>query len=245
MIFSDLYMAHFMKMAFDAIRLSKDKTRVGCVIVGKDKNVISTGFNGFPKGVIENEVRKLPQYKLRYMCHAEQNALDLAESSVKGASLFTTHHPCADCARSIIQKGIKSVFYWFIMDNDRWRESNSASANMLKEAGVNLVCLYTQESSYVAEETLGIETFYDPILTLKKTVFPKTHYSLTGKPAEPIHSVTIGPMIMDTRPNAIPLSGKTWTIPMQSLQQTVGASLITKMQDSFAMVKCFPKVSLT
>jgi dCMP deaminase len=123
------------------------------VIVGENKNVLSTGFNGFPHGVEEFEVRKLPEYKGFYTAHAEQNAMDLAQSTLKGAFLFTTHHPCASCARSIIQKGIKYVFWCVKPDQERWKDSTNAALFMLEEAGVSISQIEsTQELSFVVVE---------------------------------------------------------------------------------------------
>lgn len=181
---SPKWLSFFMKMAFASVQMSKDRTRVGCVIVGENKNVISTGFNGFPKGVNELEIRKLPAYKAFYTCHAEQNALDLAESSVKGAYLFTTHHPCAQCARSIIQKGVKVVFYWHKMENERWKDSMSASRAMLEEAKIPLICLNIEESSSVADETLKIPPDSKTIWTSSPKHLQVTPLLSTEKQAE-------------------------------------------------------------
>lgn len=140
----------FIKLAYDVIEWSSDKTRVGCVIIGERKNIISTGFNGFPSGVEENNLRKSPEYKQFYTCHAEQNAIDLAECSLRGAILFSTHEPCAQCARSIIQKGIKTVYYCETMDNERWRDSLMASRAMFKEAGIEVCQISNTKESLFA-----------------------------------------------------------------------------------------------
>lgn len=136
MIFSEKWLNAFMKDAFSWAEMSKDTTKVGCVIVSQDKSTLSKGFNGFPISVKEDELRLSPEQKQYYTCHAEQNAMDLAKSPLNGAILVTTHFPCAACARSIIQKGIKTV-YWSIMpDPSRWSESTHAAKLMLEEAGV-------------------------------------------------------------------------------------------------------------
>lgn len=161
-----------MNYAFISARMSKDRTKVGCVIVGESKNILSTGFNGFPSGVLENEIRCLPEYKYLFTCHAEQNALDLAESPVKGAFLFTTHHPCANCARSIIQKRIKTVFYWHKMENERWKLSMNAAKMMLKEAKIPLICLNTTEFLSVEEEILTKKSLSSIISTTSPVNLP-------------------------------------------------------------------------
>jgi dCMP deaminase len=147
----DKWVNYFMEQAKLASTMSKDTTKVGCVIVGEDKNVLSTGFNGFPVGVEEFAHRHSKENKGLYTCHAEQNAMDLAQASLKGAILFCTHHPCAACARSIIQKGIKGV-YWSVMpDKTRWADSTNAAQFMLEEAGV-WISQYIDSSSFVVVE---------------------------------------------------------------------------------------------
>ena len=138
--------------------MSKDRTKVGCVIVGKNKEILSTGFNGFPKGVKEFEIRKLPDFKLFFTCHAEQNALDLAKAPLDGAILFTTHFPCANCARSIIQNGISEVYYEQKMESESWKQSLMISEMMLQEAKIKLHKVNsTREFLCVGAETSSIK----------------------------------------------------------------------------------------
>ena len=149
---------HFMKQAYLASEMSKDTTKVGSIVVGKSKEILSTGFNGFPKKVKELDIRKLPEYKLFYTCHAEQNALDLAKSPVKGASLFTTHFPCANCTRSIIQRGIKRVYYSEKMESKTWKQSLTISNQMLLEAKIKIIHVpYTEKFLCAEEETSSIK----------------------------------------------------------------------------------------
>ncbi|MFA5396483.1 MAG: deaminase [Methanogenium sp.] len=129
---------------------SKDpSTKVGCVIVGSDNEVISTGFNGLPIGVKETTVRQCRPVKYLYYEHAERNAIYLASRRgiPKGARIYLEWFPCADCARAIIQVGISEVFidgrkydpYNPTEADTRWRESMDAAKEMFFEAGVNVL----------------------------------------------------------------------------------------------------------
>lgn len=115
----------FMKMAFNVSTLSKDtSTKVGAVLVSPDKRSLSIGYNGFPPGFpdrkkwLENRDEKNGLTKYELTNHAERNAIDQCfTNNLDGWSLYCTHKPCLDCARAIITKKIKSV-YWSI-GNDK------------------------------------------------------------------------------------------------------------------------------
>lgn len=101
----------FLDLAAHVAQWSKDpSTKVGAVIVNDDKQVLSLGYNGFPRGV-EDRVSRYSdrQTKLLFVAHAERNALDNAYVDVRGATMYTTLCPCNECAKSIVQKGIKRV----------------------------------------------------------------------------------------------------------------------------------------
>jgi len=105
--------------------MSKDpSTKVGACIV-KDGKVVSVGYNGFPKGVPDSE-EFLNNRELKYKLveHAERNALTSAlhnSGSVLGGSVYISHCPCTDCAKGLIQAGIKMVrFPYYPVFEDRW-----------------------------------------------------------------------------------------------------------------------------
>ncbi len=107
---------YFMTLAYLVSMKSKDpSTRVGAVIVGKDNEIISTGYNGLPRNVedkIDRYVNK--DYKYLSSNHAEENAiLHCARNGVssKNCSIYTPWIPCSRCAKSIIQAGISEVIY--------------------------------------------------------------------------------------------------------------------------------------
>ena len=125
---------------------SKDKsTKVGCVIVDDDNTPISTGFNSFPRGVDDTiEERHERPAKYLYTEHAERNAIyNAARQILKGTTLVLQGAPCtcADCARGIIQSGIKKIIVVkdesTILKGD-WDADFTAAFEMFSEAGVEV-----------------------------------------------------------------------------------------------------------
>jgi len=114
-------------------------TKVGAVIVGERKQIISLGFNGLPQGVVDSEDRLVDRdTKYKLIVHAEMNALAFAERRVEGSTLYTwPFMPCARCAGIVIQHGIKRIVAPF-EDNPRWNDDFQTSSMMFKEAGVDL-----------------------------------------------------------------------------------------------------------
>ena len=104
---------HFMDMAILVAQRSKDpSTKVGCVVVSEDKIVVATGYNGLPRGVEDRSERMERPAKYLWTSHAEENAVAQSArvgAKLKGGTAFVTHHPCARCARSLIQAGITRV----------------------------------------------------------------------------------------------------------------------------------------
>jgi dCMP deaminase len=135
----------FLDLAEHVSSWSKDpSTKVGAVIVNQDKQVLSLGYNGFPRGVEDLEERyKDRPTKYLFVAHAERNALDNAFTDTRGATLYTTLCPCNECSKSIIQKGIKRVVTNQMLDKDQSVRLNfEVSLAMFKEAGVDLKFLY-------------------------------------------------------------------------------------------------------
>lgn len=218
----------FMKVAYDASEMSKDTTKVGCVIVGEDKEVLSTGFNGFPSNVIELDERKTPEMKGFFMCHAERNAIDLAKSSLKGASLFCTHYPCHECTKSIIQKGIKTVYYRGEPNLERWGDSIRASKSMFAEAKIEVIQIdnadkyqnekivnelwekhrdsfvpYTAKSSYVGDVISQTKSLPTPTSITSECGLPMEQSLLMAKPGVQIRWGSIGHLLGGMEPNDI------------------------------------------
>lgn len=132
----------FMELAMHVADWSKDpSTRVGSVIVAPDRRIVSLGYNGFPRGVTDSEERLNDRpTKYAFVAHAERNALDNADISMRGCTLYVTLQPCADCTKSIIQKGItKLVCAVDKKKTDHYNTFINYSLVMLNEAGVEVV----------------------------------------------------------------------------------------------------------
>lgn len=133
-----------MKEAYKfATRYSTDpSTNLGAVIVSPEGEFLSGDANRFPEGVKETKERWERPLKYHYVEHAERNAIYSAAAdgmSTYEATMYCPWFACADCARAIIQCGIKKVVgHKFMMDGtpDRWRESIDEAHKMLTEAGV-------------------------------------------------------------------------------------------------------------
>lgn len=136
----------YLEIAHAVSKLSKDKsTKVGAVILGKDSmEVRSLGYNGAPRGcpADEDEKRTARPEKYFWMEHAERNAIYNAARvgvPLAGSTLIVTHPPCMDCARAIVQAGIKEV-YWPAPSKEfgmRWIEHKYRVIALFNECGIN------------------------------------------------------------------------------------------------------------
>lgn len=133
----------------EAVKLkSKDQsTQIGAVIVGDDKQIVSTGYNSFPRNIVDgNDDRQLRPEKYYWMEHAERNAIynaALNGVSTKGTSIYLTCGiPCCDCARGIINSGIKKVYCKeqdTTKNREHWDEHAKRSMEMFTEADVDVI----------------------------------------------------------------------------------------------------------
>lgn len=127
---------------------SKDpSTKVGSVIVGEKGQILSQGYNGFPRGIEDsNERLDNREVKYKYIVHSEMNAIynaSLNGTSLKGATIYVHGLPvCSECAKGIIQVGIKKVVLAGSYMKDNWKESCILAENMLKEAGIEIVKIF-------------------------------------------------------------------------------------------------------
>lgn len=131
---------YFMGVALLSAQRSKDpSTQVGACIVNEKKRIIGIGYNGFPFGVEDDAFpwssegdwldRKYP-----YVVHAEPNAILNATVPLDGSTLYVTLFPCNECAKLIIQSGIKHLV--FLEDKYHEKKEFIASRKMLASAGV-------------------------------------------------------------------------------------------------------------
>ncbi len=144
---SDSWDQYFMTMAYLVAMKSKDpSTKVGAIIIGADKEIRATGYNGLPRGV-QDLVERYTDRNYKYLAsnHAEENAIlhcARVGLSAKNCIVYVPWIPCSACAKAIIQVGICEVVYheefpgnW--EDNQyNWQERIAISKELLVEAGV-------------------------------------------------------------------------------------------------------------
>lgn len=131
---------YFMGVALLSSYRSKDpSTKVGACIVNQQKRIIGIGYNGFPYGCDDDEFPwaregDYLECKYPYVVHAEPNAILNSTTSLEGATLYVTLFPCNECAKLVIQAGIKEIVY--MSDKYSGTPSDLASKKMLDAAGV-------------------------------------------------------------------------------------------------------------
>lgn len=131
---------YFMGVAILSSMRSKDpNTKVGACIVNQKKRIVGIGYNGLPVGCSDDEFPWERQggfleTKYPFVVHAEPNAILNSTTSLENATIYVTLFPCHECAKLIIQSGIKEIVY--MSDKYDGTESDQASKMMLKSAGV-------------------------------------------------------------------------------------------------------------
>ena len=145
---------YFMGIAMLAARRSKDpSTQVGACIVSPDNIIISPGYNGMPKGCSDDEYpwdREGSDTKYPYVVHAELNAvLNANGRDLRGSKLYVALFPCNECAKAIIQSGIREVCYL----SDKYADTmmNLVSKRMLDAAGVKYTRMRTDLKELVLD----------------------------------------------------------------------------------------------
>ena len=131
---------YFMGIAMLSAMRSKDpSTQVGACIVNDDKRIMSVGYNGMPRCCSDDEYPwdrdgEGLDSKYLYVCHAEFNAILNCERNVRDCTVYVTLFPCNECAKAIVQSGIKEIVYM----EDKYADSDSvkASKRMFDTAGV-------------------------------------------------------------------------------------------------------------
>lgn len=139
---------YFMGVAMLSAMRSKDpNTQVGACIVNQEKRIVGVGYNGFPTGCSDDELPweregEWVSTKYPYVCHAELNAiLNSIGGDLRGCTLYVALFPCNECAKAIIQSGIRKIVY--LSDKYKDTESTVASKRMLDQAGVTYTQLKT------------------------------------------------------------------------------------------------------
>ena len=124
-----------------ALRSKDPSTQAGATVVNDDNIVVGLGYNGWPRGIKNEDLPwdregDFENTKYAYVCHAEENAIYNANSSTKNCRIYCTLFPCNECAKTIIQNGIKEVVY----ESDKYANTPivKASKKMFKLAKVKL-----------------------------------------------------------------------------------------------------------
>jgi dCMP deaminase len=147
---------YFMGVALLSAMRSKDPgTQVGACIVNEKKRIVGIGYNGFPIGVQDdkfpwNNDGEWLDNKYPYVVHAEPNAILNATVPLDGSTLYVTLFPCNECAKLIIQSGIKHIVYL----EDKYHDNKEfvASRKMLNAAGVTYRKLANMEVTLTSDK---------------------------------------------------------------------------------------------
>lgn len=146
---------YFMGLAFLSSMRSKDpNTQTGATIVDQNKKIVGIGYNGFPIGCSDDclpwaREGDFVNTKYAYVCHAELNAILNSIKNLSGCILYATLFPCNECAKAIIQSGIKEVVYF--SDKYNGTDLNIAAKKMFNQAGIKLRQLISFRNPLVVE----------------------------------------------------------------------------------------------
>jgi len=146
---------YFINLCIQVSRKSKDRsTRLGAVIVGNHNEILSTGYNGFPRGVDDNN-EAYHERPIKYLVteHAERNAIyNAARHGIRldGSRMYLPFYPnpCSRCARGVIQSGIKEIIgtqIKFTGKGKDWEEDLALAEKLLDEAGVKMTIVNVGE----------------------------------------------------------------------------------------------------
>ncbi len=132
---------YFLSIAYVCSKRSKDpNTKVGVCIVDENNRIVSTGYNGLAKGILDSSIfwkreGLMKNTKYPYIIHAEMNALIFAQKNLNNNKLYTTLFPCSICSKLIIQSGIKKIYY--LSDKYKNSEDIKIAKSMFESAKVD------------------------------------------------------------------------------------------------------------
>ncbi len=146
---------YFMGIALLSAKRSKDpNTQVGACIVNDENKVVSIGYNGTPRGTSDDDIPweregGFQKTKYAYVVHSELNAILNTTLPVQGCRLYVTLFPCNECAKAIVQAGIKEVLYL----SDKYHDEDPfvVSRYILNNAGVKMTQLSFREEDVVID----------------------------------------------------------------------------------------------
>jgi dCMP deaminase len=175
---------YFIEVAEVVSRKSKDpSSQIGAVIVGPERQIISTGFNGFPRGIDEGDATRWERpAKYMWVEHAERNAVYNAARhgiALRGCTLYLYGFgpivvPCTECSKALIQSGIVEIVGYAAKTHTGWDENLKFSEALLDEAGIKVreykINLESLDLESLALDTV-VDSFFDAIKGLKETPF--------------------------------------------------------------------------
>ena len=147
---------YFMLVAKVSAMRSKDpNTQVGACIVDDDKKILSCGYNGAPVGYSDEDMPwdregEFTDTKYAYVCHAEMNAILNSHADLRGSTVYVDLFPCNECAKAIVQAGIKKVVY--LSDKYNGTDGNIVAKRIFDKCGIE----YEQMPEKGKEYTLKI-----------------------------------------------------------------------------------------
>ena len=142
LILSNKWDKRYISLAKEVSTWSKDpSTKIGAVAIGEKGQVLAQGYNGFPRGINDTDERYYSrEEKYKYVVHAEMNCIYNATYngvSLQGATIYISGLPvCSECAKGLIQVGVKRVVYKADIVPKKWAESGADTINLFKEAGI-------------------------------------------------------------------------------------------------------------
>lgn len=143
---------YFMLVAKVSAMRSKDpNTQVGACIVDNDKKIVSCGYNGAPIGYSDEEMPwdrdgNFVDTKYAYVCHAEMNAILNSHADLRGTTVYVDLFPCNECAKAIVQAGIKKVVY--LSDKYNGTDGNIVAKKIFDTCGVEYVQMPEKGKEY-------------------------------------------------------------------------------------------------
>jgi len=131
----------FIILAHEVASYSKDpRVQVGCIIAYPGRRQFSMGYNGFPAGIADSELRlTMTAHKNDLMVHAELNAVLNARADLTGSTMYVTKPPCVDCCKVMIQAGISELRCPKIDETSSWATSQEFGLALLFESGIKTV----------------------------------------------------------------------------------------------------------
>jgi len=137
----------FLGLAHHISNWSKDPSRkLGAVAIGQNRQILATGYNGFPRGIADEKSRyHTREVKYKYVVHAEMNCIYNATEngvSLKGSTFYVCGLPvCSECAKGLIQVGVKRVVAFSKDTPETWVESNKLTTKLFEEANIEYDCI--------------------------------------------------------------------------------------------------------